>query len=374
MKSSERHLNVICFDIPYPPDYGGVIDVFYKLRAFHQKGIHTHLHCFQYSRNPSPQLENICESVHYYQRNVSKSQLFSRLPYIVISRMNEQLLENISSNSTPVLFEGLHSTFYLNDEKLKGRKKIVRTHNIEHDYYRSLAQVENNIFRRYYFNNEASKLESYEQMLKHADTVAAISPNDDAHFQSRYQNSFYLPAFHSNDKVNIQQGRGSFAFYHGNLSVGENNSAALFLIREVFSKLSVQLVIAGKNPSQELKSAADSKNNVTLVPNPSSKDIMQLLSQAHVNVLPAIQQTGIKLKLLNALHNGRFCIANRMMVSGTGLESLCVVADSESEFIAGIRDIFQKEFSSGDIKIREDILSHSFSNSGNMDKLLMKIF
>ncbi len=29
----DKYLHIISFDIPYPPNYGGVIDVFYKLKA-----------------------------------------------------------------------------------------------------------------------------------------------------------------------------------------------------------------------------------------------------------------------------------------------------------------------------------------------------
>ena len=32
-------LHFISMDVPFPPNYGGVIDVFYKLKAFHQLGI-----------------------------------------------------------------------------------------------------------------------------------------------------------------------------------------------------------------------------------------------------------------------------------------------------------------------------------------------
>ncbi len=29
----EQHLHIISFDVPAPPDYGGVIDVYYKAKA-----------------------------------------------------------------------------------------------------------------------------------------------------------------------------------------------------------------------------------------------------------------------------------------------------------------------------------------------------
>ena len=38
----EKHLHIISFDVPYPANYGGVIDVFYKLKALHAEGIKIH--------------------------------------------------------------------------------------------------------------------------------------------------------------------------------------------------------------------------------------------------------------------------------------------------------------------------------------------
>ena len=150
MTLSNRHLHVVCFDIPYPPNYGGAIDMFYKLVALSQIGIKIHLHCFKYGRNESKKLKEICYEVKYYERNVAKSGLFNKLPYVVISRNSDLLPKHLLNDEYPILFEGLHTCFYLSHPGLKDRRKVVRTHNIEHEYYDNLAQVERNIFKRYY--------------------------------------------------------------------------------------------------------------------------------------------------------------------------------------------------------------------------------
>ena len=61
-------LHIVSFDIPFPANYGGVIDVFYKIRALHHAGVRIQLHCFEYDRKRAPELENFCTSVHYYLR------------------------------------------------------------------------------------------------------------------------------------------------------------------------------------------------------------------------------------------------------------------------------------------------------------------
>ena len=50
----DKHLHIIALNIPFPPNYGGVIDIYYKIKALHQLGVKIILHCFAYER---PQAE-----------------------------------------------------------------------------------------------------------------------------------------------------------------------------------------------------------------------------------------------------------------------------------------------------------------------------
>ncbi|MBK7589454.1 MAG: hypothetical protein IPI22_14555 [Bacteroidetes bacterium] len=57
-------LHIISLDIPYPPDYGGMIDVFYKLKALSSLGLEITLHCFEYgSRTPNAVLNQYCKKL-----------------------------------------------------------------------------------------------------------------------------------------------------------------------------------------------------------------------------------------------------------------------------------------------------------------------
>jgi hypothetical protein len=74
-----------------------------------EKGILIHLHCFEYGREHSAELENLCYSVNYYKRDISKKQIFKSLPYIVSSRTSEELVNNLLHDDYPILLEGLHT-------------------------------------------------------------------------------------------------------------------------------------------------------------------------------------------------------------------------------------------------------------------------
>jgi hypothetical protein len=363
-------LHIVSFDVPSPPDYGGVIDVYYKLRALHQLGLKVHLHCFQYGRPASKKLNEVCAKVSYYPRNTSPFALLSSLPFIVATRKSAALLQALSADNAPVLFEGLHSCAYLGSDALKGKLKIVRTHNIEHDYYSGLARVERAFFRRTYFEREAAKLEKFEAVLNTAQYILAISPADAEQLATRYKGVEHVMAFHPNESVNAPEGSGDFALYHGNLEVGENNQAALFLVNEVFSKLNYRLVIAGNKPSDELKTAAAEFSNVEIKAGISTAEIDRLIHTAHINVLPTFQATGIKLKLLAALFNGRHCVVNSPMVANTGVESACIIADSAEAMRSTIEKTAAVTFQSADIDKRKAVLGERFSNRMNGEKIL----
>jgi hypothetical protein len=104
----DRKLHIVCHDVPYPPDYGGVFDLFYKIRTLHEEGIKIHLHCFTSGRVEQPILKTLCEEVYYYPRRTGHKGFSHQLPYIVCSRSNPELLERLLQDEYPILLEGVH--------------------------------------------------------------------------------------------------------------------------------------------------------------------------------------------------------------------------------------------------------------------------
>lgn len=368
-----RTIHIVAFDVPFPANYGGVIDIFYKIKALNKENIQVILHCFEYGREPAKELQQYCKKVYYYQRKTFKNFLYGNIPYIVASRDSSDLLGNLLKDNHPILFEGLHSTYFLKHADLKHRFKIVRTHNVEHDYYHHLEMVEKNFFKRYFFKLETDKLKKYQAILKHADLICAISPKDTVYFQKKFGKTIFIPAFHANEEVCIKEGKGDFILYHGNLAVGENHEAAMFLIKEVFSKVKLPFIIAGSHPKKELKLCVEQYENVTLIDHGNTEEIYELIQNAQINILYTLQDTGIKLKLLNALYQGRHCIVNHKMVDNTGLESLCLIANNPEEFVRLVNESWQKPFVLKDIENRATFFNNNFNTSFAANSLIEAI-
>ena len=54
---TDQHVHIISLDVPFPADYGGVIDIFYKIKWLHKAGVKIHLHCFSNGRPPQDELD-----------------------------------------------------------------------------------------------------------------------------------------------------------------------------------------------------------------------------------------------------------------------------------------------------------------------------
>jgi hypothetical protein len=368
-----QHLHIISFDVPFPANYGGVIDVYYKLAALKAQDIHIILHCFNYGRKPAPELEKLCSKVYYYERRTGFTANLSLLPYTVKSRQSKELEQNLLKDNHPILFEVLHTCYLLSDPRFKSRKKIYRHSNIEHEYYRELSRSEKNILKKLYLKAEAWKLERFETILRCADVILAVNRKDTEYFKTRYPQaaSYYLPSFHPDSQVVTQPGRGDFILFHGNLSVSENYEAAAWLVEQVFAKLPFKCIVAGLNPPAFLVSKAGSFSNVELIASPPEAAMNRLLQEAQVHVLYTAQPTGLKLKLLNVLFKGRFVICNPHMIAGTGLteNSGLTLCNSADEFIRQITACMSKTFSEPEIGERKQLVT-GFDNQANARKLV----
>jgi hypothetical protein len=369
----ETAVQLVAFNIPYPPDYGGVIDIFYKVKALSECGVLVYLHCFEYDRPQAKELEKYCAKVFYYPRKIGVRYQFSTKPYIVITRANNQLLSNLSSNKNPILFEGLHTCNDLDHPSLEKHIRLVRTHNIEHEYYLNLCKAERNLIKRIFFRIEACKLKRYETILKNASHLLCISPNDNYYFDHQFGSSHFIPAFHPFNELKSQIGNGKYILFHGNLSVSENVQSVEYLLKHVLNKVSQPVVIAGKNPNERLIKRIGQFSHIQLISNPEPKEMEALIQNAQICILPTFQDTGLKLKLLASLFSGRFCIANSAMIHKTGLEHLCHLANTPEEMIHQINELYDQEFTSEEIEKRKLILEDSFSNHRNAMKIIRLI-
>jgi hypothetical protein len=248
----------------------------------------------------------------------------------------------------------------------------VRLHNDEAVYYNRLARTEHNFFKSAYYKRESRLLERYQKNLPNTVTYAALSQQDAERFQDQYglKQVYVVPAFVPWQEVTCSTGKGSYCLYHGNLTVSENETAALWLIEKVFSQIDIPFVIAGKGIPSSLRKAATPYPNIRLHTNPSEQELTTLIQEAQVHVLPDFNKTGIKLKLLHALFAGRFCITNNEELQPN---SSLAMAQTPAEYMEVLKRFWDQPFTLDHIAERKKLL-HLYNNPANARLLTAHLY
>lgn len=364
-----KRLHIVSLDIPDPPDYGGVMDIYATAAALHARGVEVILHCFEYgNRKRMTEPGKICSEVHYYPR---KKGFSFKMPYIVTSRKNEQLYQRLLEDDAPILMEGIHCSYPVFDKRFLGRKMVVRSFNIEYDYYEGLAKHTRSAFKKWYYQAESRLLKKYEQQIAQKATILTLSQADADFYTNKLggTDTHFVPVlFHGTPDA--KPGTGTYCLYHGNLSVEENEAVALWLAKEIFGGMSVPFVIAGKNPSDHLLKMVEPYPNITVKANLSEIEMHELVANAQLNVLPSINSTGVKLKILYALYHGRFCITNSAGKTGIHQSGLVAIADDPASFKQWISSRFHTNFSLEMAEERKRILDEQFSAENRVETLM----
>lgn len=364
-----EYLHIVSLIAPSPPDFGGAFDLFYKIPALARAGKKIILHYFDYKEGRGAEgLEPYCVEINKYNRTVFLKSLLSLKPYIVSSRIEAELIHRLNRDDYPVLLEGIHCTGII--PSLNKRKILVRVHNDEAAYYHQLYQNENNILRSFYFLYETTLLKFYQKKISAEPTFVFVSEEDKEVFKTKYHqgNQLFLPCFLPWQSIHSLKGKGNYCLYHGNLSISDNIRAALWLASSIFSQIDFPLIIAGKN-ANELKDKVTENSNIKLIENPSDEELTSLIRNAHINVLPSFNDTGVKLKFIHALFEGRFCITNEAGAKGSSLHSGFHVANDNDTMIQLIQQLIPIEFSVENMAERNELV-RLYDNRLNAEKLI----
>jgi len=373
--SLEKHLHIISHEIPWPATYGGVMDIFHKIRALHEVGVLVHLHCFTRGEKDCGELKQYCSSIDLYPRKEWPSFFHLHLPYIVSSRVSSPLKKRLLADDHPILAEGIHASYLLANKKFSGRKCFLRLHNAEWIYYASLGKIEKNIFRKAYFFVESFRLRFYEKKIARRFPVFCVSRTDMALYQNvcNAKQVDFLPVFHGFHAVNPGP-QGDFCLYHGNLAVNENEKAVRWLLRHVFSTAKIPFVVAGRSPSDELRDLVNAFPSGSILADPTDEQLDELIQKAQVHVLPSFNHTGIKLKLLHALFEGRHCLVNPQAAEGSGLENGCFIEKSPDALRHKLVELFSTPYSDKLFSNRKVMLDGLYDNEKNVRLLMQWIY
>lgn len=372
--NKEKKLRIISFENPYPPDYGGAIDVYFKIKSLHKQGVKIWLHYFSRYRYQEKDLSQYCEKIFHYPRRLSPLLFLSATPFTILSRHHQKLLDDIRSTNEyiPILFEGLHTTWLVKKNFFPHTPKFLRLHNLENLYYLHLARQTRHPLYKAYLYLESAKFSVYQKTIFPLfDAIFSISEAENAMLQQHNIKSFWIPPFHPFEQIRPMSETEDFILYHGNLSIAENEKAASFIIREVAPHVHYPFVIAGNGASSYLRKLSSRYSNIQLISPIDYENMQDLIKKARLNLLLTFQDTGIKLKLLYALFHGNLVLANMKMLHGTGLHPFVYTAsENAAHIIASIEQLMQIPFPSDEIIQKKKEALHLYSPVMNSKKIL----
>lgn len=370
-----RALQIVSFDYPYPPNYGGVMDVFYKIKALYNLGVKVHLHYFADAPKESSALAEICESINFYPKsNLFTSKLLTTLPMRMLVRQNADLVMNLAKLEAPILYEGLHTSHSALMSDLMQHKKYLRCHNAEAEYAAQLGRSEQNLVKKIAFKIEAFKTKTFERNLAQFDALLVLTDKDSTYFKKSNQRVVKLPIFHAHQGVETKSGVGDYVLFHGNLSVNENYETANWIIQSLAPILpKVEFVIAGKYEAK-LPKTWGTLPNVSFKLNPNQAEMKELIQSAQIILLKTAVPSGIKLKLIDSLALGRHIISDQNTIANSDLEKYVHQVDSTQEFAEKITALIEIPIASDAIHQRNEIFEGYLNNELNAKQLIAQVF
>ncbi|MDQ0066781.1 hypothetical protein [Chryseobacterium lathyri] len=370
-----KELHLISFNYPYPPSYGGIIDVYYKIKALSESGIKVHLHCFvdNIPETSDQEIKNITENVFFYKKEKNPFYYFSMIPFAAAIRTSDALLENLTSIEAPILFEGLQTTQIIHRLKIKDNKLYLRFHNNESEYYKGLSSSEKNILKKIIYKIESLKFAHYQKrILKEFESVFCLSEKEFNDVDSISKNARLIHIFHGNETVKYLNGKGDYFLFHGDLSISDNKKALEETIRMFKTLPRHRLVVASDRAGDDLKKKINSIGNISLVPIETNENLRRLFENAHANILLSYQNSGTKVKLFNALYNSRFVIINQNITDDPALMSLCRTGSTSDEIRQQIIKAASEDYNENEA--RSKVLEKNYSDHANVKEMSKIIF
>lgn len=356
--SASPSLILVCQESPWPARHGGTVDMFRRLKALHAAGVRVLL--IAWSEDPAKadvleELSKYAEQVVIlpYQRSLKQRfkllGKFFKYPGPVCTRWVAEdkwpsLLNSVRSfGAKHVMQDGLMAgglARFL--ARRVGLKLLVRSHNIEHLYWRHQYERAQGL-AWLKIRLRLVGLERFERDgLRLADRFFDISADDLLFWQREgLVNGCWLPPVVDVDAIDCADFERTPTFdlaFVGNLRMPNNIEGVCWLLGEVIPVLSerlgrsIRVLVAGSAPSTEIVHLIERCPEAVLLAD--FERLGDVLASARVLVNPMLAGSGVALKTVDMLLSGRAVVSTSQGVSGmpSELKALVLIGDSVEAF------------------------------------------
>jgi glycosyltransferase involved in cell wall biosynthesis len=251
-------------------------------------------------------------------------------------KLIEKLRRLLELNSfDAIVLDGLFSASCLDTIRLHSTCKIyLRTHNVEHEIWRTLATHASNPIKSYFIRLLSSLLQKEEiHLLNSVEGIFSISPEDSKKFNAL---GIQTPIVDIPVSMSISESTKSTSsnrfFFIGGIDWMPNKEAVDLLISEIFPQIkakipNAELHIAGTGTDQ--LAGGDGIKCHGFVP-----DGTEFMSKYGTLLLPLKSGSGVRIKLLEAMRIGVPIVTTTIGKEGIDALDCMSIADATEAFVS----------------------------------------
>jgi polysaccharide biosynthesis protein PslH len=330
----------LCTKVPYPPMDGGAAGIYTFSKAFAHLGHQVDVLAVNPPKHfiSEQAFKNISETIeiHTVEINTSpqwmsalKNILFTRLPYFVERFVNEayenKLISLIQINKPDIIqIEGVYMCPYINTiRKYSTAKIVLREHNVEYMLWQNVARNEGNILKKAYLKIQAARLKKFElNQLNKVDGVTTVTGYDMSILKDKFPTlkaevipfGIEIAKSHSENTPNLNA-----ILFFGALDWIPNQEAISWFVKNVWPCIrkelpDMQLHIAGRNAPLPLANWLNTQPGILF--HGEISDAKLFTKQYTITIVPLFSGSGIRVKIIEAMEQGKIVIASAKAISG----------------------------------------------------------
>lgn len=333
---------------PYPPIFGGAIDVWERIKGLKSLGYQVDLIITDKITPTETQLNTLrlyVQNFYFVKRKNQLQQLLSNLPLQLLSRKGLATVK-INQNYDLVILESEFCWTITLNKTITYNKIVVRVHNIEHHYFKMLGKSSSSLKEKIYYKIEASKIKKFSSLVfAQVDKLWFIS-KDDLNTVNLPNKSTFMPFPINQSFVKPIVKEGYAIVFMGSLFMQNNIFGLDWYLKNVHPLLISQLpnyhlYIVGslKEENANIQNKYANLQNVSIIIN--AECLSEYYQKAQVFINPMFHGSGVKIKSVNALVNGVPLVSTSVGAEGIGLtKDMYYPAETAEAFKEQVLSVF----------------------------------
>ena len=354
-KDKSTSILLVCPEFPLPSNHGGRVDVILSLKKLVDHFNSVDILYVDWDEANNDQLDALKKisngNVFLVRRTKSIFNFFSFLPFQLSSRNGLAKFSSELNYDVVFVHQDYCALFFDNLLAKNSQCRILRRHNLESKYFKSLSNTQHFFnLRFWYYFTEYIKFIFFEKFYsKRLSYNLILFISQDEYFESNFINKLWVPPSLTLDSFSPPTDTTFRVCFVGSLFMDNNLEGLLWYLDRVHPLIikdcsEYKLLIAG-NPRDNDVSFLSSYENIELYLSPSDNELNNIYSSCSVFISPMFNGAGVKLKTVNAIVNGLSVVGTDIGCQGCGLvnNKHAYIANDEYVFSSSVLKLLKDE-------------------------------